>query len=157
MAAILAATTALVSAPAGADTLEQLTGQWHGGGEVRGMPSEQRMHWGPALDGSFTRLEFDNTMRAADGAEYRFKAHAYYRAGEDGAITGTWLDSRGVTLPLAGTAGEARLDIQWGSEATERGRTTYRIDGDTLEVVDEVLLPDGAWRVFGRSTLERVE
>ncbi len=96
-------------------------------------------------------------MRAADGTEYRFQAHAYYRAGDDGAITGTWLDSRGVTLPLTGTAGEASMDIEWGSEATERGRSRYRITGDTLEVVDEVLLPDGQWRVFGRSTLRRVE
>jgi hypothetical protein len=96
-------------------------------------------------------------MRAADGSEYRFQAHAYYRAGEDGAITGTWLDSRGVTLPLAGKADEASLHIEWGSETTERGRTAYRLEGDTLEVVDEVLLKDGEWREFGRSVLRRVE
>jgi hypothetical protein len=155
--ALLIAVTAFASTPVAADVFEQLVGQWRGGGEVRGMPSEQVMRWGPVLDGGFTRLEFDNTMRAADGSEYRFQAHAYYRAGEDGAITGTWLDSRGVTLPLAGKADEASLHIEWGSETTERGRTAYRLEGDTLEVVDEVLLKDGEWREFGRSVLQRVE
>ncbi len=157
LASLAAALAALATTPVGADVLDQLAGHWHGGGEVRGLQSEQRMEWGPALDGGFTRLEFDNTLRAPDGTEYRFQAHAYYRADADGAITGTWLDSRGMTLPLAGTAGEAGLDIQWGSEATERGRSTYRVEGDTLEVVDEVLQADGQWRVFGRSTLKRVK
>ena len=155
--ALLIAITALASMPVNADVFEQLAGQWRGGGEVRGMQSEQLMRWGPVLDGSFTRLEFDNTMRGEDDSEYRFQAHAYYLAGEGGAITGTWLDSRGMTLPLTGQACEASLDIEWGSATTERGRSAYRIEGDRLEVVDEVLQKDGRWRVFGRSVLQKVE
>ncbi|NNE06711.1 MAG: hypothetical protein HKN15_13400, partial [Xanthomonadales bacterium] len=110
------------------------------------------------LDGAFTRLEFSNSMRGSDGAGFEFRAHGYYRPGEDGVISGTWLDSRGVRLPLSGTSpDDFTLRIEWGSAETEQGRTEYRIDGDRLQVVDEVLLPDGAWRVFGRSELQRVQ
>ena len=134
-----------------------LTGHWQGTGEVRGMPSKQEMRWEPVLDGQFLRLSFDNRMTAPDGKEWRFQAQSYYRVQADGAIAGTWFDSRGVSFPLVGTVEPGgALTILWGTAETERGRSSYRISDAGLEVIDEVQGPDGAWRTFGRTTLTRL-
>jgi len=134
-----------------------LAGQWQGAGEVRGMPSKQEMHWEPVLDGRFLRLSFDNRMTAADGKEWRFQAEAYYRVQADGTIAGTWFDSRGASFPLEGTVEPGgAMTILWGRAETERGRSKYRISDASLEVTDEVMAPDGAWRMFGRTTLTRL-
>jgi hypothetical protein len=41
----------------------------------------------------------------------------------------------------------------WGTEDTERGRTSYRLTATGLEVTDEVMTEEGGWRVFGRAQL----
>lgn len=134
----------------------ELAGNWEGAGEVLGMASNQQARWEPALNAAFFRFVFDNRMTAADGKESRFHAEAFYRVAGDGSVTGTWLDSRGMTLPLAGGLDESgALVVLWGTVETERGRSTYRLAGDTLEITDEVVAEDGGWRVFGHTTLKR--
>lgn len=134
----------------------QLAGDWQGTGEVRGMASVQQMSWQPVLDGSFLRLTFDNRMSAADGKEWQFQAHGYYRIQDDGTITGTWFDSRGASFPLSGTVDDgSTMTIQWGTGDTERGRSSYRLAAGELEVTDEVLSREGDWRIFGRTRLTR--
>ena len=133
-----------ISLAAGADEARTrgffaaLAGDWQGTGETLGMTSTQRARWEPALGAAFFRFVFDNRMTAADGKETRFRAEAFYRVGRDGAVTGTWLDSRGVTQPLAGGQDETgALVILWGTEETERGRSTYRLvdeDGTAFDV-----------------------
>jgi hypothetical protein len=138
------------------DFFARLAGEWQGAGEVLGMPSAQEARWEPALDAAFFRFLFSNRTRAADGRESRFRAEAFYRVAADGTVTGTWLDSRGTTLPLAGGLDEAgALVILSGSPETERGRSTYRLEDDALEIVDEVVAEGGSWRVFGRTRLLR--
>lgn len=151
-----------ISLAAGADEARTrgffaaLAGDWQGTGETLGMTSTQRARWEPALGAAFFRFVFDNRMTAADGKETRFRAEAFYRVGRDGAVTGTWLDSRGVTQPLAGGQDETgALVILWGTEETERGRSTYRLVDDALEITDEVVGEDGNWRVFGQTRLTR--
>lgn len=145
----------LLSPPAwsAGNIFDALAGEWQGSGEVRGMASEQSMVWSQVLDGQFTRLEFDNRMSQDGELVFHFRAHAYYRVDGDGRVTGHWFDSRGVSFPLQGTRTGSSLNIEWGTSETELGRTAYRIDGDRLEVTDEVLGAGGEWRVFGRSTL----
>ena len=110
----------------------------------------------PALDAAFFRFVFDNRMTAADGKESRFRAEAFYRVGPDGGISGNWFDSRGMALPLTGSVDEnGALVILWGTEETERGRSTYRLADDALEITDEVVGEDGNWRVFGQTRLVR--
>lgn len=147
---------AMAGAPAAAAPFANLAGEWQGSGEINGMASVQQMHWEPVLNGRFLRLTLDNRMTAADGVERRFQAQAFYRAGDDGAIAGTWFDSRGISLPLVGSIDDQGvMTILWGTDDTERGRSSYRIVADTLAVTDEVLTPAGAWRVFGRAKLSR--
>jgi hypothetical protein len=70
---------------------------------------------------------------------------------------GTWIDSRGVVLPVVVTVGGDSLTSDWGDDRTEMGRTVYRlVDAGTLEVVDAVRQPDGQYREFGRSVLKRL-
>jgi hypothetical protein len=163
MKSIIALLLSIVTIPAAfaggnsaKDFFGRLTGGWQGTGEVRGMESAQRMSWEPVLDGQFLRLSFDNRMSGEDGREWHFSAQAFYRIEDDGTIAGTWFDSRGVSFPLSGSIGEDdTLTISWGTDDTERGRTSYRLAAAGLEVTDEVLLPEGGWRTFGRTRLTR--
>lgn len=151
---IVALPAALADEIPAAAFFARIAGQWQGTGEVRGMASVQQMAWQPVLDGRFLRLSFDNRMTGADGKEWQFQAHGYYRIQADGTITGTWFDSRGVCLALSGNVDEGgTMTILWGSDDTERGRSSYRIDAEGLLVTDEVFSREGEWRVFGRSRL----
>jgi hypothetical protein len=152
---VLAAATAGGDSRASSALLERLHGEWHGTGEVRRMAADMRMHWEPVLDGQFHRLSMQNRMTGTDGRDWNFEATGYYRLGEDGAIAGTWFDSRGITLPLAGRVEDDALIIDWGTAEIERGRSTYRLAGDALEVTDEVYGKDGNLAVFGRTRLTR--
>jgi hypothetical protein len=151
----LAALPALAQDGAAAAFLGRLAGSWQGAGEVRQMAADMRMHWEPVLDGEFHRLSMENRMSGKDGQTWHFKAQAYYRVQEDGTLTGTWFDSRGITLPLTGRVQGEAMTIDWGTAEIERGRSTYRLAGEALEVTDEVYGKDGALAVFGRTKLAR--
>jgi hypothetical protein len=151
----LAALPALAEDTAAAAFLGRLAGRWEGAGEVRQMAADMRMHWEPVLDGEFHRLSMENRMTGKDGQSWHFKAQAYYRIQKDGTLAGTWFDSRGITLPLTGRVEGDAMTIDWGTAEIERGRSTYRLAGDALEVTDEVYGKDGALAVFGRTTLAR--
>jgi hypothetical protein len=123
---------------------------------VSGMAADMRMRWEPALDGKFHRLAMENLMTGQDGKTWHFKAEAFYRVLKDGSIAGQWFDSRGLNLPLAGRADGDAMTIDWGNEASaERGRSTYRLSADALEVTDEVYGKDGTLTIFGRTRLVR--
>ena len=154
----LASLTALAEAPAAYVFLGRLTGDWRGTGEVSRMAGDMRMHWEPVLDGQFHRLSMENQLAGVDGKIWHFKAQGYYRVGTDGSITGQWFDSRGFSLPLTGSVTDDAMTIDWGTEASpERGRSTYRLAADALEVTDEVYGKDGKLSVFGRTRLTRGE
>ena len=120
------------------------------------MASKAQMRWESVLDGKFRRLTFRNEMTAPDGTRSVFEGHAYYWASAKGTYRGTWFDSRGAVFPIQGKADQDVLESQWGTPQTEMGRTVYRlVDGKTLEVIDSVRGPGGAWEEFGRMTFTR--
>jgi len=149
------AASAAAGEPESAAFFGRLHGEWQGTGEVRGMTAEMRMRWQPALDGQFHTLSMKNRMTGKDGQIWVFEAQAYYRVHADGKIAGTWFDSRGISLPLTGRVEGGTLTIDWGTPAIERGRSSYALAADTLEVTDEVYGKDGALAVFGRTRLAR--
>jgi hypothetical protein len=153
----LAAPPAFAEESAASAFFGRLAGEWQGTGEVSAMAADMRMTWEPVLDGRFLRLTMDNRMTGAEGKAWHFKSQAYYRIEKDGTITGTWFDSRGITLPLTGGVEQDVMTIQWGTEASERGRSHYRLSADALEVTDEVLAREGEWQVFGRTRLARLQ
>ncbi|MGH8242353.1 MAG: hypothetical protein ACRETY_03285 [Steroidobacteraceae bacterium] len=158
-AAVLATLLAL---PALADDttakafFDRLAGAWQGAGEVNRMSADMRMQWETVLDGQFRRLSMENRMTGKSGESLRFGAQAYYRIAKDGTISGMWFDSRGYSLPLSGRVDGDVLTVEWGTADIERGRSSYRLAGDALEVVDEVYAKDGALNVFGRTRLTRL-
>jgi len=152
----LASLPALAKEPAAQAFLDRIEGEWRGAGEVRGMAADMRMRWEPALDGKFHRLVMENRMTGQDGATWHFKSEAFYRVQNDGSIAGQWFDSRGISLPLSGLTDGDSMTIHWGNEGSpERGRSTYRLAADALEVTDEVYGKDGQLGVFGRTRLTR--
>ena len=61
-----------------------------------------------------------------------------------------------MILPLRTVSHDDRLVVEWGDDATERGRTTYRIGaGGALEITDEVRGEKGDWSVFGHTRAVR--
>lgn len=149
--------SALAEESAASAFFGKLAGEWQGTGEVSAMAADMRMNWEPVLDGRFLRLTMDNRMTGTEGKAWHFKSQAYYRIENDGTITGTRFDSHGITQPLNGGVEQDAVTIQWGTEATERGHSYYRLSVDALEVTDEVLTTEGEWRVFGRTRLARLQ
>jgi hypothetical protein len=146
----------LASAPAHAeDVWETLVGHWRGNGEVSGMRAEIALSFRDAFGGRGHHLDFRNRMRGKNDQEWVFSAEALYRCDPQGVCDGHWYDSRGIVLPLRATTGADRLVVEWGDAATERGRTTYVVDGETLRITDEVLGKDGAWKTFGDTSAKR--
>lgn len=156
-----AALATLLMLPALADDttakalFDRLAGAWQGAGEVNRMSADMRMQWETVLDGQFRRLSMENRMTSKSGESLRFEAQAYYRIAKDGTISGMWFDSRGYSLPLSGRVDGDVLTVEWGTADIERGRSSYRLAGDALEVVDEVYAKDGTPNVFGRTRLAR--
>jgi hypothetical protein len=137
--------------------VDRLMGEWHGAGTVLGRSASITMVWELAVGDAFVRLRFRNEMAAgAAEAAAVLEAHGYYRFGRGPMNNrGTWIDSRGVVLPVVITIGADALTSDWGDERSEVGRTVYRlIDARTLEVVDSVRQADGQYREFGRSQLK---
>lgn len=144
------------SAQTSADDLwKKLTGRWQGSGEVSGMSASIELQFRPAFGGRGYHLTFDNRMRGKDDKVWPFAAEALYLCDAQGACRGHWYDSRGMVLPLKANTASDRLVVEWGDADTERGRTTYRVDGDGIAITDEVLSKDGVWKVFGQTTAAR--
>ncbi len=147
----------LLPVPASAGIWETLAGRWQGSGDVSGMKAELELEFQPALNEQAYRLSFRTRMRAADGSEWPFAAEAVYLCERTPTCRGHWYDTRGMILPLTTREEPDALVVDWGNAATERGRTTYRLDADALHVTDEVLGKDGRWKVFGRSRFVRAD
>ncbi|HUF47697.1 MAG TPA: hypothetical protein VMM93_07760 [Vicinamibacterales bacterium] len=157
LAAVLAASTPALQASRPA-VVEQLMGEWRGQGTVLGRASSITMVWESAVGDAFVRLRFRNEMAAgATQAAAVLEAHGYYRfSGGPMNNRGSWIDSRGVVLPVVVTVADDALTSDWGDAQTEVGRTVYRlVAADTLEVVDSVRQADGSYRQFGRSLVTR--
>jgi len=150
-AVLLLGTAASAQAPAGA--LDWLHGRWAGTGTVQDSASAATLEVATTLGGRFVELRYAFTTHAE--RPFRFEGRGFYRP--DGAIwRGQWFDSTGATRPLSGTVTGTTLVTEWGDDATERGRTTYRLEAvDSLEVTDEVLRRDGLWHVFASHQFTR--
>ena len=155
--ALTAVAALAVPASAGGpgELLTRIEGRWEGRGVVLGMEAEATMTWSSVLGGRFARLEFENVMTPPEGEPRAFAGHGYYPIVTSGQAAGRWFDSRGYELPLAIRGEGESLVVDWGSAATESGRTTYTLLEDgALEVVDEVRR-DGELAEFGRVLYRR--
>lgn len=145
LAALLLAAPANAQAPGGA--LDWLVGSWRGAGTRMGAATEARLDVRPALGGRFVELSYVSSG---------FEGRAFYRRVEGARWRGEWFDIRGVHFGIEAVEAQRTLTADWGSDATERGRTVYRLLEDgRLELVDHVTGRDGTSREFARHTLRR--
>jgi len=114
------------------------------------------MRWEWVLNQQFVRLTFRNEMQNPDGVKRTLDAQAFYRLTEEGRVEGTWFDSRGMVLPLRGSADSTALTILWGTPETEEGRTEYRLLSENELEVRDFVLKDDRWRRFGEALYTRV-
>jgi hypothetical protein len=147
----------LVAAAQGAASnpcLQSLRGRWSGMGTVSNRPIWMVQTWGPAMQGTFTELRMTHHV-AADTTRVVFEGRGFYASAGTDSVMGTWFDARGISMPLRGSCTGMTLTMQWLGDR-ERGRTAYGLHGaDSLSVLDEVAMPDGSFRAFGRSMLKR--
>lgn len=138
------------------ETLADITGEWHGEGQLFGNPAAFSMSWQSVLSDSFLQLDFRNEYGLPDGSRQALTARALYDVSDTTSVSGVWFDSRGMVLPLSGSWNGNTLTISWGSDATERGETRYQlIDASTIEVTDRVLR-DGTLVPFASARYSRV-
>ncbi len=136
--------------------IQQFIGAWEGHGTLFGTDATFTMKWEWVLERRFLHLTFKNQTRSRDGTERILRAQAFYLPIGEGRFEGTWFDSRGMVLPLQGSAEQTTLTTLWGTQETERGRTVYRLLNESeLEVEDSVWRGDQLHE-FGRATYGRV-
>lgn len=150
-------TSPVASASPVPEVIEHLIGSWEGEGELFGRPARFSMSWSWTLEQQFVELRFENRLVQEDGSAQKvLEAVALYRVTDDGALSGTWFDSRGQVVELSAAATADALSTHWTAD-TEEGRTTYRvIDADTVEVEDHVLGEEG-WRPFGSAVYRKTD
>ena len=146
MLALLALAPPSAAQPA-ESPLAWLIGEWRGAGTRLGTATEARLELRLALGGRFVELRYVSSG---------FEGRAFYRRIEGGGWRGEWFDNRGMHLGIDAEVVPNVLTANWGSSATERGRTVYRLlDDGRLEVVDSVAGHDGIQREFARHLLTR--
>jgi hypothetical protein len=146
----------LLSIPAAAaPAWPPLTGTWRGPYRLQDRPLELAHEWTPVLAGRF--LELRHAVHAPGAPGPVFSAVALYHRPDSAGADGVWFDSGGQQRPVRLRGEAPAWTADWGTPETERGRTVYRMDGDSaLVVVDSVLTRAGAWREFGTGRLRRV-
>ena len=148
--------TAFLSAPLTGQVapvvFDRLAGEWQGEGTLMGRNARFDMRW--QRRDSFAFLSFTNTFVDSAGAVTPvLSAGAVYRVATE-RPEGVWLDSRGVRIEIRWSATDSMLVADWSSP-DESGRTTYRVvSGDTVGVVDMVMR-DGALRMFATALYRR--
>ncbi|MFQ5652713.1 MAG: DUF6265 family protein [bacterium] len=126
--------------------LDSFIGSWRGAGTLFGQQAEFVMTWERVLHGQFVRLSFRNPA---------IQAEAFYHLTDSPESRGTWIDSRGVILPLTAVVHDSVLETTWGSAETEQGRTTYRLLEPNAMNVTDFVFKDGQWRRFGHARYTR--
>ena len=122
-----------------------------------GKAAQFTMHWSSVLDGSFYKLDFENRRQGEGSSEIIFKAQAHYRVIDSTLIVGTWLDNRGVILPLSGTVTENRLMINWGDHNTEMGKTNYHLSSAEIIEAEDYVQKDSTYHQFGTATYQLIK
>lgn len=139
-----------------ADSLDFLSGDWSGPGNLSGSETRVSQSWRPALNGAFTNIEHKIWMTTEEGLELVFEGTGYYRELPDQSLTGVWVASNGRILPLLATVEANTMTARWGNSETESGKTVYRLLADgRLSAVDAVVDADGTLREFGSAILTR--
>ncbi len=111
-----------------------------------GTPAICRSVWQPGKHKSH-RVQ-DYSIRHAGTGNQMFAGRGLYRIEPDGRVTGYWEDSQGSVHPLAGTWNGMELSVNWGSEETELGRSTYVFAGDGGLHVEDWVKREASWHRF---------
>ncbi len=131
----------------------QLEGKWNGEGNLFGAPAAFQMSWKKVLNDRFVQLDFKNSFNRNDRS-YEMTARGMYQAVQD-SVSGTWFDSRGQMLPLKGKVEDDSLVVFWGDVTTERGKTVYTLQAADSVVVQDYVMKDGSYQLFGEATYSR--
>lgn len=131
-----------------------IIGTWHGTGTLFKQQASFQMTWENSLNSKFIKLTFKNSFEAKPSVERVMDAHAYYQLDQN---SGYWFDSRGMMLPLKLEVDQNTLTVLWGDTSSERGKTIYAIDDSDRLSVQDFVLKDDTYVLFGEANYLRVE
>ena len=142
---ILAAATLLCGLNAKAETPHSIPfGGWSAACDGFGIPATCTSDWRQGQHASHF-VQTYAVVRASDGVQI-FSGRGLYRI-TDGKVDGTWEDSRGAILDLAGRFEDKTLCVIWGDASDEIGRSVYTFTEEEMQARDAVLTETG-WREF---------
>lgn len=130
----------------------ELQGNWEGEGKLFGQEAKFEMGWSFELSGQFAMLTFRNEFGAG---KMSMNAIGYYAMKDPELGEGSWMDSRGMLLPLSYQIQDNVLTVYWGEASKEMGKTQYTLDGDKVMVKDFVQKNESMSQ-FGEATYTRV-
>lgn len=130
-----------------------LEGSWEGSGVLLGRQAAFEMRWEAGTAG-FVMLSFSNAWLEDGGATTPvLSARATYLV--DGvSASGVWIDDRPQRLRLEAVVTDSSVVTNWVAD-TERGRTEYIVRGRESVVVRDVVIVEGADRLFAEATYRR--
>ncbi|MEM9571140.1 MAG: hypothetical protein AAF996_06715 [Pseudomonadota bacterium] len=131
----------------------EFVGDWQSTCDAWGVPATCTSRWQVGKHASHLLQDY-TIVSNADGAQI-FAGRGLYRI-VDGAVDGTWEDSRGEILSLAGQYSDGELKVIWGDASREIGRSIYSIAEAQL-VAEDAVLTDAGWRVFMRIDYARLD
>lgn len=118
-----------------------------------GRPAVFEMRWTAGTSG-FVTLSFSNAwLEEGGGTTPVLSARATYLV--DGTrAAGVWIDDRPQQLRLDAVVTDSSVVTTWVADA-ERGRTEYIVRGPEAVVVRDVVIVEGADRLFAEATYRR--
>lgn len=135
-----------------AQTPSSFLGEWEGKGTLMGNTAEFSMKWEQVLNDQFYMLTFRNSM---PNSSFSMDAHAYYKIEDSGTISGYWFDSRGISFPLSGNTEDSTITILWGTPEIEQGKTEYVLTSHNEVTVNDFVLRNDEYALFGEATYQR--
>ena len=131
-----------------------IIGEWQGNGTLFNREASFQMKWENALNSKFIKLTFTNSFKDKSGVEREMNAEAYYHLAQN---AGYWFDSRGIMLPLKLEISENAMTVLWGDASSESGKTTYAIDDSNRVLVQDFVLKERTYVLFGEASYQRSE
>lgn len=136
---------------------EWILGNWDGEGSLFNQPAKFQMTWTDQWKGKFLKLEFSNKI--IDSQYPKFEVEAYYHPIDGNRYKGYWFDSRGWFVEVGSKFNTETntLTSVWGSPETEQGKTIYQFQSDGTIAVEDYVLRNNGYELFGKATYQKSE
>jgi|GEM_PF-1507689 len=136
--------------------LEPFLGSWQSGKTVFGQEADSHMHWTPALEGRFIRLDYAINPANKEAEKSIFSGVAFYKIAEGPELKAFWADTTGDLHPITAQMEDQTLTAIWGIAGQKLGKTRYELTAPDVMRVTDWIMRDGEYRQFNDNEFSRV-